>query len=353
MLPALHKTVGEIAALVGGVVVGDRAAVVTGLNGIEHARPGDLTFLGSPRYFSFLETTRATAVLVPQGVSREGLTVVEVENPYAAFAQMLSVYETLSQRHPQGIHPTAVVGAHVRLGKNVALDAHVVVADYCELGDDVVVYANSYIGAHSTIGAGTLIYPNVTIRERTTVGARCILQPGVVLGADGFGYTPAGGRHHKIPQVGVVVLGDDVEIGANSAVDRATCGETVVGNGTKIDNLVQIGHNVRIGDHTTFSGASAVAGSVTIGSHVTIAGHVGVADHVTIGDRVIVGAKSGVTKSIPPGRVVSGYPAKDHEREKRIQATIRRLPELQRRIHELESRLKELESQHGKAADNS
>jgi UDP-3-O-[3-hydroxymyristoyl] glucosamine N-acyltransferase len=329
---------------VGGVAIGDKAAVVTGLNGIEHALPGDLTFLGSPRYLSFLETTQATAVLVPQGVARDGLTMVVVENPYAAFAQMLAEYEKVSRSHPQGIHPTAVVGAHTTLGKNVALGPHVVIDEFCTLGDDVVVYANSYIGAHTSIGPGTLIYPNVTIRERTTIGARCIFQPGAVIGADGFGYTPVGGRHHKIPQVGVVVIGDDVEIGANSADDRATCGETIIGNGTKIDNLVQIGHNVRIGEHTTFSGASAVAGSAAIGSHVTVAGQVGVSDHVTIGDRVMIGAKSGVTKTIAPGSIVSGYPARDHQKEKRIQATIRHLPELQRRIHELEARLKELVS---------
>lgn len=338
----------------GGVATGDPEAVITGLNGIEHARPGDLTFFGSSRYTAFLESTRATAILAKHDAARPGRTMVLVDDPYAAFAKLLAMYETLVRRHPQGIHPTAVVGDQVILGKNVAIDAHAVIADHCTLGDNVVVYANSYIGPHSTIGPDSVIYANVTVREWTTVGARCILQPGAVIGADGFGYAPVTGRHYKIPQVGTVVLGDDVEIGANSAVDRATCGETRIGNGTKIDNLVQIGHNVRIGEHTTISGASAVAGSATIGSHVTIAGRVGVADHITIGDGVIVGGKSGVTKAIASGSVVSGFPARDHETEKRIQASVRRLPELQRRVHDLETRIKELESQlHGKATDHS
>ncbi len=354
MLPALNKTVGEIASLVGGVVVGDPHAIVTGLNGIEHAQPGDLTFVGSARFLPYLATTLATAVLVGRDIVAEGHTVVQVDSAYAAFGHMLGIYEHLTRTHPKGIHPTAVVGHDVTLGQNVALGAHVVIDDYCTIGDNVIIYANSYIGAHVTIGPDSLIYPNVTVREGVTIGARCILQPGAVLGGDGFGFIPVNGRHHKIPQVGVVVLGDDVEIGANAAVDRATCGQTILSNGTKIDNLVQIGHNVRIGEHCTVSGASAIAGSVTLGSHVTMAGNSGIADHVTIGDNVIVGARAGVTKSIPAGQVISGFPAKDHSKEKRIQAALRHLPELQRRVHELEARIKELESQvDGKTADNS
>jgi UDP-3-O-[3-hydroxymyristoyl] glucosamine N-acyltransferase len=354
MLPALNKTAGEVAEIVGGRVVGDAGARITSLSGIEHAGEGDLTFLGSPRFASFLETTLATAVFVPAGATGGGQTLIEVDNPYLAFARMLQLFERLARRHPQGVHPTAVIGAKVSLGGNVALDAHVVIADECVIGDNVVIYAHSYIGAQSIIGPDTLIYSNVTVREWTTIGARCILQPGAVIGADGFGFTPVQGRHEKIPQVGRVVLGDDVEIGANTAVDRATCGQTVISKGTKIDNLVQIGHNVRIGEHCTMSGASAVAGSATLGSHVTVAGDVGIGDHVEIGDNVILGARAGVTKSIPAGQVVSGFPAKEHTKEKRIQAALRNLPQLQRRVHELESQIQELELQvHGKAENHS
>jgi UDP-3-O-[3-hydroxymyristoyl] glucosamine N-acyltransferase len=217
------------------------------------------------------------------------------------------------------------------------------------------------------IGENTVIYPNATLREGVRVGARCLIHAGVVLGSDGFGFAPLDGAWFKVPQTGTVIIGDDVEIGANSAVDRATFGSTVIGRGTKIDNLVQIGHNVRIGEHCVISGMTGVAGSSTVGNHVTIAAQVGIADHVEIGDRVTIAGRSGVISAIEPGQVVSGFPAIDHHTDMRIMAARRRLPELPRlmaRVKALESRIRELEERwpvagdkekelHGKAADHS
>jgi UDP-3-O-[3-hydroxymyristoyl] glucosamine N-acyltransferase len=352
----MNRSLDEIAALVNGVVVGDTGVRITGLNGIREAALGDLTFLGSPRYAPFLETTGASAVLVPQDyVQAAGRPLIQVQDPYTAFALVLKELETELVRHPKGVHPTAVLGTDVELGRNVALGAHVVVADGCRIGDDVVIYAGCYIGHEVCIGENSVVYPNVTIRERVRVGARCVLHSGTVLGADGFGFvTDEQGVRRKIPQVGTVVLGDDVEIGANTAIDRATCGETFIGCGTKIDNLVQIGHNVRIGENCVVSGKTGIAGSAIIGNGVTIAAQVGIAGHLEIGDNAIIAARSGVTKSVPPGKIVSGFPATDHNAERRLQASMRHLPDLARKLRALEARLQQLEElSNGQTADDS
>lgn len=356
----MDTTVGEIAALVGGSVVGESALRIAGLNGIKQAQPGELTFLGNRSYLPFLESTQATAIFVTQDFeepepAREERAFIRVKNPYHAFVRIIQEYAVRPDAfHPQGIHPTAVIGNNVTLGKDVALDAHVCIADDAVIGDAAVLYAGCYVGRGSRIGAGTVLYPNVVLREGVVVGSRCILHAGVVIGADGFGFAPVGGKWFKIPQTGIVILGDDVEIGANSAVDRATFGCTVVGRGTKIDNLVQIGHNVEIGEDSVISGMTGVAGSATIGNHVIIAGQVGVADHSQIGDGVTIGTRSGVFGSVEPGAVVSGYPLVKHKQDLRIQATIKQLPEWPRRIRDLERRIETLEEGlRGKPEDHS
>jgi len=351
----MNKSVGEIAELVGGIVAGDGTARITGLNGIKQAKAGDLTFVGSRQYLPYVDTTRASAILVGPEVVSTSKTLVHVKHPYAAFVKVIQACAAgAGARHPTGIHPAAVIGWNVSLGRDVGIDAHVRIADDAVIGDGVVLYANVYVGQGSRIGSHTIIYPNVTIRDGVTVGARCIIHAGTVLGSDGFGFAPVEGAWFKIPQLGDVIVGDDVEIGANSAVDRATFGSTIIGRGTKIDNLVQIGHNVEIGEHCVISGMSGVAGSTMIGNHVTIAAQVGITDHVEIGDGVTIGVRSGVVQSIPPGRVVSGFPAVDHQLALRVLAGLRYLPEMPRRIRELERRIQHMEEYvHGTAENDS
>lgn len=340
----MNTTVAEIAALVGGRVVGEASTPITGLSGIREAGKGDLTFVSDSRYERHLCDTKAAAVLVRTDISECPRPLIQVEDPYAAFCFIAQHFRPEDPPMQRGIHPSAVIGRNVEIGRDVSIGAHVFVGDHTTLGDESVVYPNVYIGANCRIGARTLIYPNVSIRERVEIGARCILHSGAVIGSDGFGFVFKDGRHEKIAQTGIVVLGDDVEVGANAAIDRATFGKTVIGDGTKIDNLVQIGHNTVIGKHCILCGKVGISGSVVIGDYVTVAAAAGIAGHVEIGERSVVAGFSGVTKSIPPGSVVSGFPAVDHTMEKRLKASIRRLPDALRAIRTLEKRIAELET---------
>lgn len=350
----MNISVGEIAELVGGTVVGDAAQRIAGLNGIRDAQPGDLTFLANLKHGKDLAKSQASAVLARPDLDAWTGVIIHVTDPYYAFTKLLAWRETQLRKHHQGIHPTAVVDADAKVGENVALGPHVCIESGACIGDGSVLYANVYVGRDSSIGADTVIYANVSIRERISVGARCILHSGVVLGSDGFGFLAVEGRRHKIPHIGTVVIGDDVELGANTAVDRATCGTTLIENGTKIDNLVQIGHNSRIGPHCVIAGQSGVAGSAVVGEHVTIAAQCGIAGHLVVGDHAVVGAKSGVTNTIAEAQIVSGYPAIDHKHEKRVKASLRNLPQMGRRLKQLEQRIHELEDiLHAKTEDHS
>ena len=339
----MNKTLNEIAGFIGGTVLGDGAVRITGLKGIKEASVGDLSFVADTAYLTYLDTTEASAILVPPGYANGKRPLIEVSDPYQAFAKLLKSFESECLSHPEGIHPTAVVGENVTLGKNVALDSHVRIADDCEIGDDVVLYSGVYIGHGSGIGAGTVIFPSTTVRERITIGKRCLIHSNVAIGSDGFGFSSQDGAQAKIPQVGTVVIEDDVEIGSNTAVDRAMCGVTSIGVGSKIDNLVQIAHNVSIGRHCTICAKVGIAGSVIIGDNVTIGGGALINGHIKVDDNVTIGGFSGVTKSVKAGQVVSGFPAIDHEKEKRIIAGRKRLPETLRRIAELERRIEKLE----------
>ena len=350
----MQKTVNEIAQMLGGRLVGDGVGLVTGLNGIREAGERDLTFVIDPRYFQYLDITKAAAILVPEGYSNgTARPVIEVKNPYQSFATLLRAFEEETLVHPTGIHPLAVVGENAVLAQNVAVGAHAVVEADSQLGEGVVIYPGVYVGRGSVIGPGTVIYPNAVIRERSKIGARCIIHSNVSIGSDGFGFSLLDGKHAKIPQVGRVVIGDDVEIGSNTAIDRATCGATVVGSGTKIDNLVQVGHNVQIGEHCTISGSTGISGSARIGNRVTIGGQAGIGGHVEIGDDAIIAGRSGVTKSVAPGKIVSGFPAHDHEANKRLMVSQRHLPAMQRRLRALEREFDKLRREiDGQATDD-
>lgn len=349
----MKLTAHEIAEMIGGRVVGDPATPISGLNGIREARPGDLCFVRDARYAQFLPTTQASAVLIAAPPPDCPITAIQVDAPELAFARILHLFAAEQTAHPQGRHPTAVLAATALLGDNVALGPHVVIEEGARIGDRAILYAGVYVGRDCTIGPDTLIYPNVTIREGTEIGARCIIHAGAAIGSDGFGFAPIDGKWLKIPQAGRVILEDDVEIGSNTAIDRATFGITRIGRGTKIDNLVQVGHNVNIGENCAIAGQAGIAGSAIIAEGVRIGAQSGINGHIDIGAGATIAACAGVTKSIAPGAVVSGFPAMDHREETRIKASLRWVPELIRRVKQLERHIETLEAQlHGKTTNH-
>ncbi len=341
----MGMTVGEIARLLGGTVQGDPETAITGVNGLKEAGPGDLCFVRNDTYLPQLHETRASAVLIPKPVEPLPLpAAIVTPQPEQAFVRVLHMFAAeRSPRPPSGIHERAVVAPGAVLGANLSIGPGVCVEDGAVLGDGVVLYAGVYIGRGSAVGPDSVVYPNAVIREGVRIGARCVLHAGVCIGSDGFGFVPMGGSWMKIPQVGTVEIGDDVEIGSNTAIDRATFGVTKVGNGVKIDNLVQIGHNVQIGEHSVIAGMAGVAGSTVIGSQVRIGASAGINGHITLGDGASIAARSGVTRSVAPGQVVSGFPAMDHAQQRRVLVVQAQLPELARRVRQLEARLAALE----------
>jgi len=336
-------TLGDIAALLGGELHGNPATAITGVNGIREAGPGEITFVRDKRFAGMLAETRAAAVLMNYLPDAPPLAVIVVPKPDIAFAHLLHEIALFETFHPEGIHPTAVVGEGAELGEGCALDAHVCIAPGARLGQGVIVYAGVYIGRNCRIGDGTILYPNVTVREGTEIGARCIIHANAAIGSDGFGFAPIDQKWVKIPQVGRVIIEDDVEIGSNTAIDRATFGITRIGRGTKIDNLVQVGHNVEIGENCAIAGKAGIAGSARIGNGVQIGAEAGVKGHIEVGDGAIIAARGGATKSVAPGAVLSGFPAVDHNEERRMIAARTRTPELIRRVRALERRLEALE----------
>lgn len=350
----MNMTVADIAKLVGGSIVGDGTIEITGVNGIQEAEAGDLCFIRGARYLPYLETTRASAVLVAEAVENSSVTAILVPQPDLAFAMVLQRFAMEQTRHPAGIHDAAVIDDAVQLGKDVGIDAHVRIAEGAVIGDRVVLYAGVYVGRNTVIGDDTVVFPNVTLREETQIGARCVLHAGATIGSDGFGFAPLDGKWMKIPQVGRVILEDDVEVGANTAIDRATFGVTRVRQGTKIDNLVQIGHNVQIGEHCAMAGMSGVAGSAVLGNHVRVGANSAIAGHIDVGDGVTIAARAGVTKSVPAGKTVSGFPAIAHEKERRVVVAHRRGPEMLKRLRQLEQHVEQLkELLHEQAENNS
>lgn len=336
----MRMTLAQIAELVGGTVKGDAAYVIEGAASLAEATAKDISFLGNSKYTSMLKETKAGAVLLPPTIEADGRNAVVLKNPPYGWAKVLEVLEKERLRHPApGVHPTAVVAKSAKLGKNVSVGPYAVIEEEASIGDDTILYAHVYVGRGTTVGKGCLFYPRVTLREGVRVGDRCIFQPGVVIGCDGFGFTPAQGRQYKIPQVGGVVIEDDVEVQANSTIDRAAVGHTKIGRGTKIDNLVQIAHNVETGENCLIVSLTGIAGSVKLGNNVTLAAQVGVTGHIAIGDGAIVGARGGVAHSLKPGAVVWGTPAHPLRDELKVIAATRKLPEVLEELKKLKKRL--------------
>lgn len=339
----MKKTVGEIAAFVGGSVVGDASIEIGGVAGLEGAAPGDIAFIDSAKYAAQAMTSRASAVIVPEGHMLEGKTVIQVKHPRRAFAQVVMLFHP-PRRPPVGIHPTAVIGDNVALPESASVGPYVVIEDDVRIGERVIIGAGVFIGSRSTIGDDTIIHPHVTIYHDVTIGARVTIHAGSVIGGDGFGYFLVEGTYHKFPQIGSVIIEDDVEIGTNVTIDRGTLGATIIGRGTKIDNLVQVAHNVIIGEDTVIAAQTGIAGSSHIEDHVVIGGQVGIADHVRIGRGAVLGAQAGIPtgKRIPPGEFVWGTPARAMREFKSQYAHLVRLPRLAAQVEELARQVAEL-----------
>ena len=334
--PAL--TLGEIAEAVGGTLEGPPDRMLHGVAGLEEAGEQHLSFLANPRYRAALATTKAGAVLVAPGwPCPEGLACVRTPDPYAALVIVLSRFDP-GLPAVDGVHASAVVDATAEVAMDAGLGPHVVVGPRARIGARSRAAAGCVIGPGATIGEDSYLYPNVVIGRDCVVGNRVVIHPGTVLGSDGFGYAPVDGAYRKVPQIGIVLVEDDVEIGANTCIDRATFGATRIGRGTKIDNLVQIAHNVAIGENSALAAQSGVAGSARLGRGVVLGGQAGLIGHVRIGDGAQVAAQAGVIGSVPPGETVSGYPARPHREALRAAATLRKLPEWEQRIRALETR---------------
>jgi UDP-3-O-[3-hydroxymyristoyl] glucosamine N-acyltransferase len=331
-------TLGEIASRLGGRVLGDSNRKIAGIQPLDRAGPEDLSFVTHPRYRNAASGSRAGALIVGSPDPLQGHDLVVVENPYAALASAMDLFFTSEAPEP-GISPHAVIGEAVRLGERVSIGPFVVVGRRCRLGDGVVLMPHVVLGEDVSLGSGTVLHPGVVVYARCVLGERVAVHAASVIGSDGFGYAETEGARSKIPQVGNVEIGDDVEIGAGTTIDRATFGSTVVGRGTKIDNLVQVAHNVTIGEDSVLVAQSGIAGSSRLGRRVILAGQSGVAGHLSLGERSVVGAKSAVLQDLPPGSFVLGTPARDHREWKRGSAAERRLPELLRRVARLEKAL--------------
>ncbi len=335
----MEFTVSELAAFVGGQFAAEAAASlrITGAAALTEAEPGQVTFFGNPKYLPQLKASRASAALVPLDF-REPIPAlpIRVKNPSLAFAQLLEKFAPPAVRFVPGIHPTAVIGAGAVLGENVSIQPFVVVEAGARIGAHSVIGAHGYVGHEAVVGADCQLAPRVTIGARCRLGDRVIIHSGAVLGSDGFGFEFSGGRHVKIPQTGIVQIDDDVEIGANTTIDRARFGRTWIGAGTKIDNLVQIAHNVIVGKHCLLVSQCGISGSTRLGNYVTLAGQVGVVGHIELGDQVTVGAQGGVSKSLPAAGVYWGSPTQPMRDALETAARARRLPKLFERVKKLE-----------------
>jgi UDP-3-O-[3-hydroxymyristoyl] glucosamine N-acyltransferase len=329
----------ELAEITGGKIIGNEDVEISGVAGINDAGPGDITYLANPKKLKDIAGLKASAFIVNEKMEGLPATMLLVDNPQYAFAKSLEVFYR-KPVEPAGISEQAVIGNNSDIGADVSIYPFASIGNNVTLGAGVSIFSGGYVGDRVSIGANSVLHPNVTILENIFIGSNVVIHSGTVIGSDGFGYVLEKGKHYKIPQVGGVVIEDDVEIGANTVIDRATVGNTVIGSGTKIDNLVQIAHNVKIGKNCIIISQVGISGSVEIGNGVVLAGQVGVRDHITIGDSAIVGAQSGIGNNIPGGQVYSGSPAIPHIKWLRSQSIYSRLPELMKRLQELEKKAK-------------
>lgn len=337
----MGKTVKEIAEFLGGTFSGDGDALIGNIKGLDDAGPGDLTFLSNPKYRKKIATTNASAILVsPEEKSDK--TLIYVKDPYIALAKLLSLFYK-PEEHPAGISDKAFVAEGAAVAADAVLCPGVYVGPGAVIGKKVVLYPGVKIGPQAVIGDDSILYYNVAVYGRCVIGKRVILHAGVVVGSDGFGFADPGRNNFKVPQVGIVQIDDDVEIGANTTIDRAALGKTWIQKGVKIDNLVQIAHNVIIGRNSIIVAQVGISGSTTLGSSVIIGGQAGLVGHINIGDAVMIGAQSGISEDVEANQIVSGSPHMPHRQWLRTQAIVGRLPDLYKKISLLEKQVRELE----------
>ncbi len=334
-------TIGEIADLVEGDYHGDRARRITGARALEDAGPDDLSFLANARYQKLLATTAAGAILVERGMAGDSPRWIRVHDPYLALARVLQRFFAAIPL-PEGISPLASIAPTAQVAPGARIAPFVTVGAETVVGEGAALFPGVFVGAHAAIGEGTILYPNAVVYHGCIVGRRCIIHAAAVIGGDGFGFASSEGVHHKIPQIGIVRIEDDVEVGAGSTIDRAALGETVIGAGTKIDNLVMIGHNVRVGRGCILVAQAAIAGSTELGDYSVLAGQAGITGHVKVGSRVMVAAQSAVMKDVEGPATLAGSPARPLREHLRSEAMVRRLPELLGRLEALEKKLADL-----------
>jgi len=336
-------TINQLADLIEAKVVGNRELEISGINKIEESGSTEISFLHNPKYFDKINSTKAGAVIVPLDFSAENSVILlQVPEPYMAFLKILKLFYPEQQLFKPVIHQQTAIAENAVIGKNPSIGSFVTICDDVRIGENVRIAGNVFIGNNVKIGDNVLIYANCSIRENCVIGNNVILQNGAIIGSDGFGFAPENSKYEKIPQVGNVIIEDDVEIGANTVIDRATLGSTIICRGTKLDNLIQIAHNVKIGHNVVIAAQSGVSGSTQIGDHCMIGGQTGFVGHIKIGNGVMVGAQAGITGNVKDGSVITGTPARDLKKMRMIDGALSRIPDLIYKVRELEKMVKVL-----------
>jgi len=334
----------KIAEFLDGELVGSPDIDILRPAKIELASEGEITFIANPKYIKYLPETKASAVIIDANVKEPDLPHIRVENAYIGFLKLLELFKPEYHKYISGISDQAFVDPSSSISKEVNIAPFAYVGPGVSIGSGTVLYPGVVLLENVSVGKNCVLYPNVSVREECKIGDRAILHNGCVIGSDGFGFAPKGESYHKIPQIGRVVIEDDVEIGANVAIDRATIGETVIKSGCKLDNLVHIAHNVVVGENSAIAGQSGISGSAELGKNVTMGGQVGIAGHLKVGDNVMIAAQSGVTKEVPDKSVLFGTPAMPIMQQKRMDVSVRKLPDLIKKVHQMEQELEELKN---------
>ena len=340
----MQKTLKEIAEIIGGELIGDGEIKISGLNSIDTAKRGDLTF-ADEKHVAEAKISDASAVIISKNFSGElPANTIKVDAPKFAFAMLMEIFKP-QIKLPEGISPQAYIGKNAKISSTAKIMAFAYIDDGAEISDGAIIYPHTYIGQNAKIGANTIIYSSVTVREYCEIGARCVIHSSTVIGADGFGFTTQNDVHTKVPQIGNVIIEDDVEIGAHVGIDRAAMGSTVIGHGTKIDNLVHIAHNCKIGANCLIVAQTGISGSTIVGDNVTFGGQVGTVGHIKIGGHSVYAARSGITKNMPEGVFCSGFPVQPHNEWLRLQVELQKVPQLSKRVRQLEKIIEKLENQ--------